>query len=327
MQWHDRRVGRRRRWRLPALILPAVAVAMAVSGCYWQPSSEATGSVTVRAQELASGPAEFRVRFYAGDRLAERIDRQPFSIFDGEVTFEDVFEVGYPGGLPRAAEIARRTQYDFTLRGSSGQLNISGIPADTPFQVLVERIGSDEHRMAFFVDGSYAADERLLSHIGFSRRAFTVGVGESVVVPIELEYASLASLDVDPDTSRLEGVEFGSFYFDLLSAEEGEFVLPLNTDGTLVSGSRFYGIAYPAAELVRPSADDPFREELETQSVVEGVLPGRRMQLLLAANGQSAQDRSLAEYETGIAYIGVSRPFTLNPGEQRSVTVPIYPMS
>jgi len=155
--------------------------------------------------------------------------------------------------------------------------------------VLVERIDSDEHRIDFFVDGNYAVNERMLSHIGFSRRSFTVAAGESVVVPIELEYASLASLEVDPDTSRLDGVEFGSFYFDLLSAEEGEFVLPLNTEGTLVSGSRFYGIAHPAAELIRPSADDLFREVLATQSVVEGVLPGRRMQLLLAANGQSAQ--------------------------------------
>jgi len=39
------------------------------------------------------------------------------------------------------------------------------------------------------------------------------------------------------------------------------------------------------------------------------------------------KDRSLAEYETGIGYLGVSRPFTLNPGERRSVAVPIYPMS
>jgi len=109
MQWHDKRVGRPPWWHLPALILPAVAVAVAVSGCYWQPSSEVTGSVTIRAQDLASEPAEFRVRFFAGDRLAERIDRQPFSIFGGEVTFEDVLEVGYPGGLPRPAEIARLT--------------------------------------------------------------------------------------------------------------------------------------------------------------------------------------------------------------------------
>lgn len=324
-----------RPWRKVRSYLTAfpllAALAMLLSACYWQPSDD-TGTVSVSARDL-SGDSRFRVRFFAGDDLEDSV----FPI-GGEFA-----GVGYPDGLPPAARIGARTQYMFSVTGESGEILISGVPADIPYQVLVERIGTDEFRLGE-VSAEYEPSAEFLTYAGISPEAFEVKSGQTERVEVVLEQAALSTIKlVDPDGEPLYLLD-NLPYFELVAApEDTRLVLTdllLEDQAFDIETSElnaWYEDQVRARGLVlRPLPTTLPREPAEEEGngdvddvIIRAVLPGKRIQVIVTDYGEGRFHLSPGQpgafgYEGNSGSVGVSDPFTLAPGATPKLAITAY---
>ncbi len=314
----------------------AMLIAAALLGsCYWQPDGgQATATLTLQACDLGA-QAVIRVRFYEGTPLIGHISEQEGQT--GGLSYQDGLQQLAP------AYVAGATEHAFTVSGRSGTLTIAGIPANTPYSALLERVGPHDSRLGELELGSlgasedpskYAVDLDFLSHVGLSGGTFTVPARGSATVEIRMSQSALGTLrPVDGYGNPL--ISDGESFFELAAVPNNYAISIEHLVGT--GGNQEYISPWLINQwyeetvrehVVRPvsAADNGTDDPRELTSpwgevmLVRAVLPGRRFQLIAT----NVENRALDAAFGGGGIVGVSEPFTLRPGETRDLEVTIH---
>ncbi len=308
--------------------------AVLLGNCHWQPQGrEATATLTMQAFDLTP-QSEIRVRFYEGNSVLTHISEQGGQ-FGG---------LSYGNGLQQLspASVAGAIEHTFTMSGHVGTLTIAGIPVNTPYTVVLERLGAHDNRLGALELGplgvsndrsQYAENIEFLSHIGFSSETFEIAAGDSTTLEIQLSQTALGTLDLyDVEGNSLILAEDFNTFFELVAVPIGE---EISIDHLLGTGG-FEDFISPGLinawyeesvreRVVRPvstgdsGSDDP-RELLNPSGeflLVSAVLPGLRFQLI--ATIVENRDLDAAFGDGGV--VGISEPFTLRTGETRNLEI------
>ncbi len=326
------------RYAASITVTAAMLLAAGLLGnCHWQPQGrEATATLTMQAFDLTP-QSEIRVRFYEGDSVLTHISEQGGQ-FGG---------LSYGNGLQQLspASVAGATEHTFTMSRHEGTLAIAGIPVNTPYTVVLERLGAHDNRLGGLELGQlgvsndrsqYAENIEFLSHIGFSSETFEIAAGDSATLEIQLSQTALGTLDLyDVEGNSLILAEDFDTFFELVGVPSGE---EISIDHLVGTGGHEDFISpwlinawYEESvreRVVRPvsaadsGSDDP-RELLDPSGeflLVNAVLPGRRFQLMAT----NVENRDLDEAFGGGGSVGVSEPFTLRPGETRDLEITVH---
>ncbi|TVR29334.1 MAG: hypothetical protein EA404_15055 [Spirochaetaceae bacterium] len=317
-------------------ITAAMLIAAALlASCYWQPDGrEATATLTLQAYDLGA-QAVIRVRFYEGTPPLAHINELEGQF--GGLSYQDGLQQLSP------AYVAGATEHTFSVSGSGGTLTIAGIPANTPYSALLERVGAHDSRLGALelgplgssANGSeYAGSLDFLSHVGFSGGTFTVPARGSATVEIRMSQSALGTLrPVDGNGNPL--ISDGESFFELIAVPNNYAISIEHLVGT--GGNEEYISPWLINQwyeesvrehVVRPvsAADNGTDDPRELTSpwgevmLVRAVLPGRRFQLIAT----NVENRALDAAFGGGGIVGVSEPFTLRPGETRDLEISIH---
>ncbi len=293
-----------------------LGAAVMVAGCQWRPETaeEEAGALNISTLGL-DDDAEIRVRFYReNDDVGDQINPVEDIIGgDGGIGYED---------LPEAAGIGGRSELRFQVRGTSGNLTVTGIPPDTPYDIIVERKGSHGDRLDDLVfqeqQVEYAPGTDYLSHIGVGEQTIEVGVGDTLSVEAGLQSAALATL-VLPTAGN----------FELLAVSEGRD-LDLNTleEVDSVEGlNEWYENEVRNADnvdIIRPHLTEAEPRE-QFSEAIPAVIPKRKLQVIVTdyggprSPGQGFGEGAFNGNSIGVEVYG---PFSIKPGEQKTLLEP-----
>ncbi len=309
--------------------LLASAAGLAMSACQWRPEAadDETGALTISTLGL-DDEAEVRVRFYhTDDDVGRFIEADP-----------GTGEVAYEGELPDPTEIGGRTEFTFEAGGTEGNITVTSIPANTPLDVIIERLGPHNTRLnSLFAESDgqldYDRDAMFMTHAAVGQDSVEVAVGETIRQELELGLTALSTVDVLVDDLPLE------IAFVELVAVPSDNALDLSaldgTDPTLADLNDWYENEVRGrtdVTVIRPrlTEEEP-REDVVIQfndpviAPLDAVLPKRRMQLLVTDyGGERLAGAAFGDNELATPLFAISSPFTVQPGEQHTIDLTRY---
>lgn len=319
----------------PGFLVSAIlVVTLAFTGCYWTPNEE-EGAITLEidAEGIGASQLENYDGFFFGWVVADDLMQggtaeadRAFSEVDTAIE-EAFLEIEMSGDLSDftidVALPSIQLQASF-FSGSSGTNTFRGLRADREYLVVVEayNYSTETDGVGFTTVEIKAGDTKTVDlDVGNNWKAFYDFLFNQYGIPPDgLE---IAVLPVYTDGfTQLPNVLYYDF-IDVDSLGNPLFMTDyLDSDGTYTYVNSSFGLETDlnnaplvdktGASVPSSSGDRP---QLPQEQVIEGVLPGMRVQIIVTDNDNRSYN-SPGTPPYGIGIIGISDPFTVGSTSQ-----------